>query len=609
MADPTKFTPGYDYSAFQAANPTDPLPATNLDVDMANIANSIDETVEAVKNVRRSDGALQNAIVTPDSLAPATLALLASSGTVRGAWATATAYSVSDIVDYGAATYIGAVAHTSGSDFATDLAAGKWLLLSAPYQLAGLKWTQPCRMASTANLTLSGVQTIDAVVGVAGDRVLVKDQSSPAENGIYVMAAGTWARATDADAWGELVALVTTAEEGFVNADYSYVCTVDQGGTLDTTAVTWSTFKVTLPDGTVTTVKLVDGVLSADSTGRAKMADGFLTTAKLADGALSADATGLAKMANGYLTASKANAQFVNAATTVSAAVDDSLLLADASDSGNMKKAVLADLVRSGRRQTVLSGPVNSDGLASFGGSTGSTSVTMSGTLVVSAANGADALGPINRIGSGTNLQWTGLSTNGTMYLYVDVGADGSLAPGAGTLAPTYQAGGTYSTTNGQFTFNFGEMVGKVGSGSAAAQTYRVYVGKVTVSGSVVSAIAWFALNGLYVGPWTNTLPSTNATVSQAHNIGDANIRCEFEIECSTTDAAYAVGSRLKNPTSYSSTSGISAALQPYYSAYDVGIHTMSAQAVVLINLGTGNTTAATAASWKHRFVCARTWG
>lgn len=68
MADPTKYVPGYSYTGFQESAPTTPLPADEVDNDLAEISNSIDEIVEAVKNVRRSDGALKNAIVTPDSL-------------------------------------------------------------------------------------------------------------------------------------------------------------------------------------------------------------------------------------------------------------------------------------------------------------------------------------------------------------------------------------------------------------------------------------------------------------------------------------------------------------------------------------------------------------
>ena len=56
----------------------------------------------------------------------------------------------------------------------------------------------PVRATTNANVALSGAQTIDGVALVAGDRVLVKNQTTPSQNGIYVVAAGAWARATDA---------------------------------------------------------------------------------------------------------------------------------------------------------------------------------------------------------------------------------------------------------------------------------------------------------------------------------------------------------------------------------------------------------------------------
>lgn len=55
----------------------------------------------------------------------------------------------------------------------------------------------PCRMATTANITLSGLQTIDGIVGAEGDRVLVKSQTDTTENGIWVMDSGDWNRAAD----------------------------------------------------------------------------------------------------------------------------------------------------------------------------------------------------------------------------------------------------------------------------------------------------------------------------------------------------------------------------------------------------------------------------
>ncbi|MDN4146433.1 hypothetical protein QYE80_15695 [Pseudomonas tohonis] len=97
-------------------------------------------------------------------------------------------------------------------------------------------------VATTANITLSGTQTIDGVAVTAGARVLVKNQTIPAQNGIYSVAAGTWTRASDADVWEELVSVFVFVERGTINADTGWVCTADQGGTLGTTAVSWTQF-------------------------------------------------------------------------------------------------------------------------------------------------------------------------------------------------------------------------------------------------------------------------------------------------------------------------------------------------------------------------------
>jgi hypothetical protein len=96
--------------------------------------------------------------------------------------------------------------------------------------------------ATTGNITLSGAQTIDGVSVVAGDRVLVKNQTTQADNGIYVAATGAWARSADANTYDELISAYTFVEEGTVNADSGFVCTVNKGGTLGTTPITWSQF-------------------------------------------------------------------------------------------------------------------------------------------------------------------------------------------------------------------------------------------------------------------------------------------------------------------------------------------------------------------------------
>ena len=76
MPDPTKYTKGYSFEGYQANNPSKPLPAPRLDDELENIATSVDETINALKDIRRSDGKLQNGVVTDDAVDPALLARL-----------------------------------------------------------------------------------------------------------------------------------------------------------------------------------------------------------------------------------------------------------------------------------------------------------------------------------------------------------------------------------------------------------------------------------------------------------------------------------------------------------------------------------------------------
>lgn len=95
------------------------------------------------------------------------------------------------------------------------------------------------RVATTGNIALTGTQTIDGVAVVAGNRVLVRANTAPAENGIYVVAAGAWTRATDFDAWTEIPGSLVTVEEGTTLADTIWLSSANAGGTLGTTGITF----------------------------------------------------------------------------------------------------------------------------------------------------------------------------------------------------------------------------------------------------------------------------------------------------------------------------------------------------------------------------------
>jgi len=99
---------------------------------------------------------------------------------------------------------------------------------------------------TTANITLLGLTTQAGGEWTgtltAGDRILVKNQTLPAQNGIYAASAAGWTRTADADTWNELVSAFVFVESGATLGDTGWVCTSDPGGTLGVTAVTWSQF-------------------------------------------------------------------------------------------------------------------------------------------------------------------------------------------------------------------------------------------------------------------------------------------------------------------------------------------------------------------------------
>lgn len=110
----------------------------------------------------------------------------------------------------------------------------------------GLDVKLSCRVATTAAITLSGAQTIDGVAVVAGDRVLVKNQSTASQNGIYACASGAWSRATDADSDAEVTpGMFTFIEEGSTNADTGWVLSTNAPITVGSTGLTFTQFSGT----------------------------------------------------------------------------------------------------------------------------------------------------------------------------------------------------------------------------------------------------------------------------------------------------------------------------------------------------------------------------
>jgi len=112
--------------------------------------------------------------------------------------------------------------------------------------ITGLSWKDAAKASSTADITLTnpGTDTFDGIVLTSQDRILVQNQTATEENGLYYFDTSSTAmgRVLDMDAWDEIPGAAVFVQEGTANADKGFVCTADEGGTLDVTAITWAEF-------------------------------------------------------------------------------------------------------------------------------------------------------------------------------------------------------------------------------------------------------------------------------------------------------------------------------------------------------------------------------
>lgn len=134
-----------------------------------------------------------------------------------------------------------------------------WQTLDLTY-LPDAAFKKSVRVATTANITLSGTQTIDGIALVAGDRVLVKNQTAAAENGIYTVDASTWTRPADANLASEIGGAVVNVDSG-TQGGQLWTTSFKTTDTLGTTAMVWGHIRDSSTD-----IPLSDGGTSASLT-------------------------------------------------------------------------------------------------------------------------------------------------------------------------------------------------------------------------------------------------------------------------------------------------------------------------------------------------------
>jgi hypothetical protein len=272
----------------------------------------------------------------------------------------------------------------------------------------GIAWKQPVNAATTANITLSGAQTIDAVSVVAGDRVLVKDQTNQADNGIYVAAAGAWSRSPDADTYDEMISALVFVESGG-QAGNAFYCPIQPGGTLGVTAITWSNFSVAGTYFAGTGLTLTGNTFSITNTA--------VTPAAYGSGSAVATFT---VNAQGQLTAA-ADTNIAIAATQITSGTIDSNRLSG-TYSGITGVGTLTNLT--------VSNPITGSITGNAGTATTATTAT-SATTATNIAGGAAASIPV-QTGAGVT-SFLAVGTNGQV-LTIAGGVPSYATPTTGTV-------------------------------------------------------------------------------------------------------------------------------------------------------------------------------
>lgn len=236
--------------------------------------------------------------------------------------------------------------------------------------IGGVAVHTPCRVSTSANVTLAGgaPSTLDGVTLVANDRILVKNQTDDRQNGIYVVTTlgtgsnGTWTRATDGDANGELDHAYVLVSEGTARGGNSYVCTSVVPVVIGTSSVTWTEYYslTSVPAGKIT------GTITASQIGsiNAGVIIGSITSGQI--GSVNASAI------IGSITASQISS--VNAAQIIGSIT--------ASQIGSVNASSITGAISAGQINTITSSQITG---AITAGQIGSVSAsTITGVIVTS---------------------------------------------------------------------------------------------------------------------------------------------------------------------------------------------------------------------------------
>ena len=323
----------------------------------------------------------------------------------------------------------------------------------------GLGPKAACAVATTTDITLSGLQSIDAYTTLAGDRVLVKNQGTSSQNGIYIASASAWTRSTDMDVWSEVPGAYTVILNGG-QANTGWVCTATASGTIGVTAMPWVQFSGTSTYFAGTGLTLASNTFSITNTG--------VTAASVGS-------------------ASKTLTATVNAQGQLTALADTNIAISNSQVSGLGTMST-----QNANAVAVTGGTINGTVIG------GSTAAAVTGTTITAttfSGAGTGLTGTASGLSIGGNAATATSAGSVTNSLTVNSGGAGGVSPqtfnGGSAVTISYNTVGAPSTTgtnaSGTWAIGISGNAATVTNGLYSTGSYSNPTWLTSILGSIVS--------------------------------------------------------------------------------------------------------------------------
>jgi len=365
----------------------------------------------------------------------------------------------------------------------------------------GISWKEPAQAATTANITLSGLQTVDTVALAAGNIVLVKNQTTSSQNGIYVASTGAWTYAPGSTTWAQYVGAMIFVDGG-AQAGTLWYNLAQPGGTLGTTNMTWSNFSTSGSYTAGTGLTLTGSAFSitpvgtAGTYGSASAVPVFVTNAS---GQVSSVTNTSIAIAGSQITSGTIGSSYISGSYTGITGVGTLT-------AGTWNASVIG-ATYGGTGVATLTGLAYGNGTSAFTAATASQITTAIGTTAVTNATNATniaggAAGQIHYQSAPNVTAFTAAGTSGQVLT----------SAGAGTPTWTTPTTGTVTSVSGTGTVNGITLTGTVTS--SGSLTLGGTLGSIANSQLTNSSITFgstavslgttvSALNGVSIGATT----------------------------------------------------------------------------------------------------------